>query len=65
MAKLQYKSVWVASVGNMDFPSKPGLPADELKSQLDSIIETAKSAGLNQILFQQHVGISHHLVLNP
>ena len=29
--------VWAASVYNLDFPSRPDLSADELKSELDTI----------------------------
>lgn len=47
-----FNGVWVASVENIDFPSKCGLPAAELKAELEDIIATAKKAKLNAILFQ-------------
>lgn len=46
------RGVWIASVSNIDFPSKPGLSADELRAQLDGIVETVCSRGLNTIFFQ-------------
>ena len=44
--------VWAASVYNLDFPSRPDLSADELKSELDTIIENTKSWGLNALFLQ-------------
>lgn len=51
-ADQEMRGVWVASVYNLDYPSKPGLSAAELKSEALSIIETTKSAGLNTIFLQ-------------
>ena len=44
--------VWAASVYNLDFPSRPDLSADELKAELDTIIENTKSWGLNALFLQ-------------
>jgi len=43
---------WVATVGNIDFPSKPGLTASELKAEIDAIVADCKSMGINAIFFQ-------------
>ena len=43
---------WVATVGNIDFPSKPGLSASELKAEIDAIVADCKSMGINAIFFQ-------------
>ena len=43
---------WVATVGNIDFPSKPGLSADELKAEIDAIVADCKAMGINAIFFQ-------------
>lgn len=51
MSKYFY-GVWVASVNNLDFPSKPGIPVAQMKEELEDIIATSKKAGLNAILFQ-------------
>ncbi len=48
----EMNGVWIASISNIDFPSKPDLTEDELKAELDSIVETAESVGLNTIFFQ-------------
>ena len=44
--------VWIASVFNINYPSKADLDQSALKNELDSIVETTKSAGLNTIFFQ-------------
>lgn len=48
----EVRGVWIASVTNINFPSKPGLSADRLKSELDDIISTVLAAKLNAIYFQ-------------
>ncbi len=46
------RGVFVPSVFNLAFPSKPDLSDDELKAEIDSIIKKAKEIGLNSIFFQ-------------
>ncbi len=46
------RGVWIASVNNINFPSKPGLTAEEQKKELDKIVENAEYMGLNAIFFQ-------------
>lgn len=46
------RGVFVPTVYNLSFPSKADLSADELKEELDEIVETSKKAGLNSIFFQ-------------
>ncbi|NLK38985.1 MAG: family 10 glycosylhydrolase [Clostridiales bacterium] len=48
----EVRGVWIASVINIDFPSKPGLSASQLRAELDDIIATTLSANLNAIYFQ-------------
>lgn len=44
--------VWIASVTNIDFPSKTDLDADALRKEIDAIVETTAELGLNTIYFQ-------------
>ncbi len=46
------RGVWIASVSNIDFPSKPGISADLQKKELDEIVSNAQYMGLNAIFFQ-------------
>ena len=45
------RGVWLSSVKNLDFPSKPGLSSEQLKKELDDVIATCKSAGINAVFF--------------
>ncbi len=52
MYNKNFYAVWVASVLNLDFPSKPGISVEQMKAELDDIVATAKKANQNAILFQ-------------
>jgi uncharacterized lipoprotein YddW (UPF0748 family) len=47
-----FRAAWVASVYNLNFPTRPGLSPDEQKDQIARIVETAKRLGLNALLVQ-------------
>src|SRR5262249_31096880 len=56
-AKLQatpkeFRGVWVATVYNLDWPSKPGLSAATQQAQLRALLDRAASLNLNAILLQ-------------
>ncbi len=46
------RGVYIATVHNINFPTKPGLSASELQAELDDIVNTCLRAGLNAIYFQ-------------
>src|SRR6478609_11859693 len=48
----EFRGAWVATVGNSVWPSKPGLPVSEQKSELLAILDQAKRLKLNTIIFQ-------------
>lgn len=48
----EIRGVYIATVYNIDYPSKPDLSADKLKAELDEILDTAAAAGLNTVCFQ-------------
>ncbi len=48
----EVRGVYIATAANINFPSKPGLSADELRAELDDIIATALDTNLNAIYFQ-------------
>ena len=48
----ELRGVWIASVLNINFPSKTGLTVDEMQSEIDNIVKTCKEANLNAIFFQ-------------
>lgn len=48
----EFRGAWVATVHNLDWPSKPGLSAAQQQAELRAILDRARSLGLNAILFQ-------------
>jgi uncharacterized lipoprotein YddW (UPF0748 family) len=48
----EFRGVWVATVSNIDWPSRRGLSAEQQRDELIRILDTAKRAGLNAIIFQ-------------
>lgn len=48
----EMRAVWIATVGNINFPTEPGLSADELKAQIDDILLFCTDNSLNTVFFQ-------------
>src|SRR3712207_11347 len=48
----EFRAAWVATVGNIDWPSKPGLSTDEQKREAVAILDRAAEMNLNAIVFQ-------------
>ena len=48
----EFRAAWVATVGNIDWPSKPGLSTAEQKAELLTILDKASQLKLNAIVFQ-------------
>ena len=46
------RGVWVATVGNMDWPSRPGLPVDSQKAELRAILDRVQQMRMNLVIFQ-------------
>ncbi|MEN0065317.1 MAG: family 10 glycosylhydrolase [Myxococcota bacterium] len=43
---------WIATVDNINWPSKPGLSAETQRAELEGLIQASADAGLNAIFFQ-------------
>ena len=50
----ELRGVWVATVDLIDFPSKTGLSADELRKELATIMDNCVKWGLNAVFLQVH-----------
>ena len=50
--KREFRGVWVATVANIDWPSKPGLSAEKQKQELVAILDKAVELKLNAVIFQ-------------
>jgi uncharacterized lipoprotein YddW (UPF0748 family) len=52
LAHAEMRAAWVATVYNLNFPSKPGLSAETQRAQILKILDVAKSARLNALMVQ-------------
>ena len=48
----EFRAVWVASVLNLDFPSRRDFTVAEMKAEIDAIVARTAELGLNAIIFQ-------------
>lgn len=48
----EFRGVWVATVANIDWPSKPGMTNGEMKLELKNLLAGAHKSGFNAIIFQ-------------
>ena len=48
----EFRAAWIATVANIDWPSKPGLPVAQQKAELISLLDRAAQLHFNAIFFQ-------------
>ncbi len=48
----EFRAAWIATVANIDWPSRPGLSVDEQKAELLRIMDRAAELNLNALIFQ-------------
>jgi uncharacterized lipoprotein YddW (UPF0748 family) len=51
-APREFRGVWVATVSNIDWPSKPGLPTQQQKAEAIAILDKCKELNLNAVVLQ-------------
>ncbi|MDB5102119.1 MAG: hypothetical protein JWM80_6540 [Cyanobacteria bacterium RYN_339] len=51
-APREFRAAWVATVQNIDWPSQPGMTADQQKAELVAIMDKAAATGLNALVLQ-------------
>ena len=51
-AEREMRGLWIATVNNINFPSRQGLSAKKLAAELSEIVDFAAENGFNTILFQ-------------
>jgi len=51
-AEREFRGVWVATVGNIDWPSKPGLTTEEQQRETLAILDTVVALNMNAVVFQ-------------
>ncbi|MBK7761800.1 MAG: family 10 glycosylhydrolase [Bacteroidetes bacterium] len=50
--KREFRAAWVATIGNIDWPSKQGLDAETQKAEFLTLLKTCKQNGLNALIVQ-------------
>lgn len=48
----EFRGVWVATVANIDWPSKPGLSVMEQQNEFKALLEMHKANGMNAVIVQ-------------
>lgn len=46
----EFRGVWIASVANLDWPSRPGLPADSQRAELVRMLDRSRELRLNVVI---------------
>ncbi|MEM7200769.1 MAG: family 10 glycosylhydrolase [Planctomycetota bacterium] len=52
VARRELRAAWVATVSNIDWPSRPGLPSDEQRAELLRLLDRAVELHLNAVMLQ-------------
>jgi uncharacterized lipoprotein YddW (UPF0748 family) len=50
--KREFRAAWIATVANIDWPSKPGLPAEQQQQQFIRRLDELKEMGCNAVIVQ-------------
>jgi len=50
--KREFRGVWIASVANIDWPSRPDLSTEEQRKEFRSILNQHKKTGINALIVQ-------------
>ena len=48
----EFRAAWIATVANIDWPSRPGLPADRQQAELVRMFDRSVETGLNAVILQ-------------
>ena len=55
-APREFRAMWVATVANIDWPSKPGLSSAQQRAEIKLMVDTARRLNLNAIVLQVRPG---------
>lgn len=50
--KREFRGVWIATVANIDWPSRPGLSSERQKKELTEILDEHQKNGINAVMLQ-------------
>ncbi|HEY0040831.1 MAG TPA: family 10 glycosylhydrolase, partial [Flavisolibacter sp.] len=51
-AEREFRAAWVATVANINWPSKPGLPVDSQQKEAIALLDFLKTNNFNAVVFQ-------------
>ncbi|WP_438480744.1 glycoside hydrolase family 10 protein [Oleiharenicola lentus] len=51
-APREFRAMWIATVKNIDWPSLPGLPVEQQRTEMNAILDRAVALKLNAVIFQ-------------
>lgn len=51
-ANAEFRAAWVATVANIDWPSKPGLPVEQQKQEAITLLDFLQAHHFNAVVFQ-------------
>lgn len=52
LAPREFRAVWVATVNNIDWPSKRGLTPDEQRAEMRALLDRMQALNFNAVIFQ-------------
>ncbi|MDF1558608.1 MAG: DUF1343 domain-containing protein [Bacteroidales bacterium] len=66
-AEREFRAAWVATVANINWPSKPGLPVEEQKSEAIALLDLLHKNNFNAVVFQvrPHCDAMYNSELEP
>ncbi len=50
--KSRFRGVWIATVRNLDWPSRPGIPVEQMKEEYRKHLDLLQSLGMNAVIVQ-------------
>ena len=51
-AKREFRGMWITTVNNLDWPSRPGLPVEQQQAELTAMLNMLKELHFNAVIFQ-------------
>jgi uncharacterized protein YbbC (DUF1343 family)/uncharacterized lipoprotein YddW (UPF0748 family) len=51
-AEREFRAAWVATVANINWPSKPGIPVEEQKKEATKLLDLLQKSNFNAVIFQ-------------
>lgn len=66
-AEREFRAVWVATVSNIDWPSKPGLSPEDQQREARAILDSVVNLRMNAVIFQvrPHCDAMYYSELEP